>query len=61
MKNVAAVTYTHELLQTLTVRELSLISDLEAELGEKLTEEEILDGLFKNGRRRLCQTTNCLR
>ena len=46
------MTYTHELLQTLTARELSLIADLEAELGEKLTEAEILDGFFKDGQRR---------
>jgi hypothetical protein len=46
------MTYTHELLQTLTARELSLIADLEAELGEKLDEETILDGFFKDGQRR---------
>ena len=46
------MTYTHELLQTLTDRELSLIADLEAELEEKLDEETILDGFFKDGQRR---------
>jgi hypothetical protein len=44
--------YTHKLLKTLTDRELSLIADLEAELGEKLDEETILDGFFKDGQRR---------
>jgi hypothetical protein len=54
MKDKTAVTlYTNEILQTLTARELNLIADLEAELGEKLTEAEIIEGIFINGRSQL--------
>jgi hypothetical protein len=47
------MTYTHKLLQTLTTRELDLIADVESELGEKLSEEDVLDGFFRDGCRRI--------